>query len=200
MSLLSTLAQSMEYDSSTYDLYSDSTYNTTQMSSADAAAAAAAFAAMMGFFVIATLIGYVIGAFLLSRIFIKAGVEQWKAWVPIYNTWVMLELGDQKGYWAVLMLIPIVNIVALVFLIIAEYKIGLKLGKEGPFVLLAIFLPIVWLIWLAFDKSTWQGANPLTPQPATAGAAPAAVPPMSETPANNNQEPPVPPQTPPTVN
>jgi hypothetical protein len=198
MSFLSTLAQSMEYDSSTYDLYSDSAYDTTtQMSSADAAVAAAALATMMGFVLIATLVGYVLGAFLLSRIFKKAGVEQWKAWVPIYNTWVMLELGEQKGYWAVLMLIPVVNLVALVFLIIAEYKIGLKLGKEGPFVLLAIFLPIVWLIWLAFDKSTWQGAA--QPVAAPVGPAPAAVPPTSETPASNNQEPPVPPQTPPTA-
>jgi hypothetical protein len=199
MSFLTTLAQSMEYDTSTYDssLFNDSAYNTTttQMSSADAAAAAAAFAVMMGFVLISAVIGYVVGALLLSRIFKKAGVEPWKAWVPIYNTWVMLELGDQKGYWAVLMLIPVVNLVALVFLIIAEYKIGLKLGKEGPFVLLAIFLPIVWLIWLAVDKSTWQGAKPVA-QPATAGAAPAAVPPAA-TPANDNQEPPVPPQTPP---
>lgn len=199
MSFLSTVAQSMEYDTSTYDLYSDSTYNTTtQLSSTDAAAAGAAFAAMMVFVLIATVISYVIGALLLSRIFKKAGVEPWKAWVPIYNTWVMLELGDQKGYWAVLMLIPVVNLVAFVFLIIAEYHIGLKLGKEGPFVLLAIFLPIVWLIWLAVDKSTWQGAKPVA-QPATAGVAPAAVPPVNEAPTNNNQEPPVPPQTPPTA-
>ena len=59
------------------------------------------------------------------------------------------------------------------------YKIGLKLGKEGAFVLLAIFLPIVWLIWLAVDKSTWKGASlpgtaPTTPQPGAQPPAPAA--------------------------
>lgn len=199
MSILSTLAQTMEYDQSLYDSSSyDSSYNaaTQGMSSADAAVAAAAAATMMVFVLVSALIGYVIGAFLLSRIFKKAGVEPWKAWVPIYNTWVMMELGDQKGYWAVLMLIPVVNIVAVIFLIIAEYKIGLKLGKEGAFVLLAIFLPIVWLIWLAFDKSTWEGKGPAA-QPAVAGAPNVAA---SEMPADDTPKPPVPPQTPPTAN
>ena len=41
---------------------------------------------------------------------------------------------------------------------IAMYNIGLKLGKEGIFVLLAIFLSPVWLTWLAVDKSVWNDA------------------------------------------
>lgn len=111
---------------------------------------------------------YVIFAFLLGRIFAKAGVPQWKAWVPIYSNWVMLELGDQQGFWAVLALIPFVNLVSTIFMFIAMYKIGLKLGKDGAFVLLAIFLPAVWFIWLAVDKSTWQGAKPAAATPPTA--------------------------------
>ena len=102
----------------------------------------------------------------------------------------MLELGGQKGWWAILMLVPVVNIVALVFYFIAAYYIGLKLGKEGVFVLLAIFLPIVWLIWLAFDKSTWNNAAP-----AAAVAAPAPAHPV-DTPVEE-PKPPVPPTTPP---
>lgn len=101
-------------------------------------------------------------------IFKKAGVPAWKAWVPIYSTWVMLELGDQPGWWVLLNFVPFVNLVALVFMYIAMYNIGLKLQKEGWFVILAIFLPIVWLIWLALDKSTWQGsAAPAEQQPPT---------------------------------
>lgn len=188
MSILSILGQSNygQYDSS---LFNDS-YQNVQTS--DAAVAAAAVG-MFVFILIGTIIGYVLNAFLLSRIFKKAGIEPWKAWVPIYNSWVMLELGEQKGWWAVLLLVPFVNFVALVFLIIAEYNIGLKFGKEGVFVLLAIFLPIVWLAWLAFDKSTWKGATPVL---ATAGTAP--VQPTEATTPRNTQ-PPVPPQTPPTA-
>ncbi len=107
------------------------------------------------FLLVFSVIGYAIQAFLVGRLFKKADVPQWIAWVPVYNVWKLLELGNQQGFWAVLMLVPFINIISLIFLIIAMYHIGKKLGKEGWFVLLAIFIPIVWLIWLGFDDSKW---------------------------------------------
>ena len=86
-------------------------------------------------------------------------MSSWKAWVPVYSSWILLELGGQRGYWAVILPIPAVNIVAILFMFMAMYTIGLKFGKEGAFVLLAIFLPIVWLIWLALDDSTWRSKS-----------------------------------------
>lgn len=150
--------------------YYDPSYNNTDFSSTtnvDPAAAAGVFMVVMMFALIVAVVSYVVFAFLLGRIFAKAGVPQWKAWVPIYNNWTLLELGDQHGVWAVLALIPVINIVSAVFMFIAMYHIGLKLGKEGVFILWAIFLPIVWFIWLAVDKSTWKGR---------VAAAPAAAP------------------------
>ena len=161
MSLLSQFAQYSDYNS-----YTDAT-----SSEVDPAVAAAVFAGMMLFTFVFIALTYVIHAFLLSRIFQKAGVEQWKAWVPVYNSWVLLELGGQQGFWAILLFIPFVNIVSVIFIIIAMYEIGLKLGKSGAFVLLAIFVPIVWMIWLAFDSSTWPGKKAV----ATADAAKAAT-------------------------
>jgi hypothetical protein len=99
---------------------------------------------------------YAIHAFLMSRIFKKAGVKQWIAWVPFYNTWKLLELGGQQGFWAVLAIIPLVNIVSAVFMYIAMYHIGLKLGKSDAWVVLAIFLPTIWMAILAFDSSKWH--------------------------------------------
>lgn len=191
MSFLSNLAQSYDYSqyNSLYNESADQMTTAQQNVQASDAALAAMAAGTVIFVLIITIAAYAINAFLLGRIFKKAGVEQWKAWVPVYNSWVMLELGDQKGWWAVLMLVPFVNIVALIFLIIAEYNIGLKFGKEGVFVLLAIFIPIVWLAWLAFDKSTWKGTVPAA---ATAGVAPTQ-------PQNAEAEvskPPVPPKNP----
>jgi hypothetical protein len=175
MKFLSLLGQaSGEYysDPSTYDpsLY-DTSYNTAANNAQLSDAAVAGMTAFILIFALVVIVlSYVISAFLLGRIFKKAGVEQWKAWVPVYNNWILLELGDQKGFWAVLALVPFVNIVSVVFMFIAMYNIGLKLGKESWFVLLAIFLPIVWLIWLAFDKSTWKGTVPA--KTATANSAP----------------------------
>jgi hypothetical protein len=176
MKLLSLFAQADGYSTDPY-MYDTSTYETynsagTQISN-ETAVAVLLFTLI--FSLVIGLIVYAISAFLLGRIFKKAGVEAWKAWVPVYNMWVLLELGGQKGFWAVLALVPVVNIVSIVFLIIAQYNIGLKLQKEGWFVLLAIFLSPVWLIWLAFDKSTWEGKGTASPEAATANGAPAST-------------------------
>lgn len=136
--------------------YSDSYYTTYSTDNYDTGAAAAA-GVMAGIWI--GLIAYVLSAIFLGMIFKKAGEPMWKAWVPIYNSWTLLQLGGQNGIWAVLALIPFVNIVAAVFMYIAMYYVGKNLGKSGTFVLLAIFLPIVWLIWLAVDNSTWKGAK-----------------------------------------
>lgn len=138
----------------------DSSYGTA--SSADPSA-------MIGILVAGLLIGviaYVVTSFFLGKLFKKAGVEAWKAWVPVYNQWVFLELGGQKGWISLLYLagvVPLVGfigvIVAAVFSCIAAYRIGLNFGKEGVFVLLYIFLGIVWIIWLAVDKTAvWKPA------------------------------------------
>lgn len=98
---------------------------------------------------------YLLVAFLIGRIFKKAGKQQWPAYVPIYNHWKLLELGDQSGFWALLAFIPYVNVVSLIFTYIAMHHIGLKLDKAKWFVVVAIFLPLIWFIWLAFDDSKW---------------------------------------------
>lgn len=140
--------------------YYTSPYYDTGSSEVTGAVAAGAILTFVLFAFLLAAAFYVVTALLLGRIFKKAGVESWKAWVPVYNGWTLLELGGQQGFWAVLALIPGVNIVSAVFMYIAMYNIGLKFGKEGAFVLLAIFLPIVWFIWLAVDDSTWNGKKP----------------------------------------
>jgi hypothetical protein len=144
----------------------DYNYNYTYDTSSADVATGAANVAFFGIFFLSALVFilacYAIGAFLLGRLFKKAGVPQWVAWVPVYNTWKLLELGGQQGFWAVLAFIPFLNIVAAIFLYLSMYEIGKKLGKEGWFVVLAIFVPIVWLIWLGFDDSKWPKEKTVT--------------------------------------
>jgi len=114
--------------------------------------------------IVATVILYVIVSLCLMTIFKKAGVKNaWAAWVPYYNSWKTLQIGGQQGFWAILSVIPLVNIVAAVFLYIAMYHIGKKLGKSDAFILFAIFIPIVWYIWLAVDDSKWNDAASTAP-------------------------------------
>jgi len=149
----------MDYYDNSYD--PNLAYPTTHAATnADSVATAIVAGLIILTAVVVFIIVYAVGAFLLSRIFKKAGAPQWAAWVPIYSTWKLLEIGGQQGFWAVLALIPIVNIVSLVFVYIAMYHIGKKLGKEDWFILLAIFLPVVWIIWLGFDDSNWPTDKP----------------------------------------
>lgn len=120
---------------------------------------------------------YVLYAWLLSRVFRKAGIPAWKAWVPVYNLWVFLELGGQPGWIAILSVIPAAGIVATVFLCIAAYHIGLAFKKEGAWVVLYIFLPWLWIAIVGLDSSRWEpwlspvppvyGANIVPPMPPT---------------------------------
>lgn len=155
MGMLSYIAQAP-----TYYHYSDGYYTTGY--SDEAASVAAVLAFMFLFFLIAIAL-YVIIALSLMKIFKKAGVKPWIAWVPFYNNWKTLELGGQQGFWAVLAIIPVISLVSAVFMYIAMYHIGKKLGKDDAFVLVAIFLPIVWYIWLAVDDSKWNEQGSTAP-------------------------------------
>jgi hypothetical protein len=145
-------------------LYSDPSYG-------------AALAVAAVFFVIAVIFGliaYVIGSFFLMKIFEKAGVQgKWRAWIPVYNTMIFAKLGDLNPLWLlvlwgagiVLNWIPVIGfigslafIAAGVYMVLAAYRVGLKLQKEAVWVILYIFLSIVWLGIAAFDKSRWNTA------------------------------------------
>lgn len=115
-----------------------------------------AFGSMVFGLFILTVFSYIFVSFLLGRVFKKAGIQQWIAWVPVYNIWKTLEIGGQQPYWALIALIPFAGLVSLIFLYMAMYEIGKNLGKSGWFVLLAIFLPVVWMMWLGFDDSRWK--------------------------------------------
>ncbi len=159
-------------------------YQSTEAATA-ATDAAGVLAALLLFVLVVLLVSYVFTGITLSRIFKKAGQSGSAAWIPIYNNWKMIELGGQKGFWAVLTLVPVINIVALVYTYIAMHRIGLRFGKSDAFVLLAILFTPAWALILAFDKSTWQGdstnANPQAMAP-NSGSVP-FVPPTDASPA-----------------
>ena len=135
----------------------------------------AAVAALFGLVVVGFILaiaGYVLSSLFLMKIFEKAGVTgKWRAWVPVYNSMVFLKLGDLSpwlilyaaGGAIVLSWIPVLNIFAGLFslaatvvMVLAAYRVGQKLQKDGAWVALYIFLSIVWLGIAAFDKSRWN--------------------------------------------
>jgi signal peptidase I len=59
-------------------------------------------------YLIQTLIVF-LPSFGLSRLFEKAGVEKWKAYIPFYNTWVMETLARRPRHWVFWQFIPVVG-------------------------------------------------------------------------------------------
>ncbi|MDR1185465.1 MAG: DUF5684 domain-containing protein [Coriobacteriales bacterium] len=109
------------------------------------------------------IIVYCISAFFMMKLFRKANVEAWKAWVPFVNNWTFLKLGGYPG-WIILFafagFIPFIgwlgSIAVVVFCCMAAHQIGLKLHKDGVWVVLFIFVSIVWMGICGLDRSTWD--------------------------------------------
>lgn len=144
------------------------TFETNTMTGAEAAGAGAFFFGWM-------MIWLVILVVLLVaywKVFTKAGQPGWASLIPIYNTYVMLKIAGRPGWWLLLLLIPFVNIVALLFVSI---DIAKAFGKDEIFgvVLLWLLTPIGASI-LGFGDAKYQGSAapvaPVAPAPPVAPA------------------------------
>ncbi|MCV3212472.1 DUF5684 domain-containing protein [Plectonema radiosum NIES-515] len=89
------------------------------------------------------LAAYIFGSYCFYKIYQKLGEPNaWFAWVPILNNWIMYKAGDQSPWWTIGIFIPLVNFVALIFLIVAFVNIVKKLGKN-PWLILLMIIPII---------------------------------------------------------
>jgi signal peptidase I len=59
-------------------------------------------------YLIGTLIVF-LPSFGIAKLFTKAGVESWKAYVPFYNTWIMQGLAQRPKHWVFWQFIPVVG-------------------------------------------------------------------------------------------
>lgn len=59
-------------------------------------------------YLIGTLIAW-LPAFGLAKLFPKAGVASWKAWIPFYNTWVIQGITGRPKHWVFWQFIPVVG-------------------------------------------------------------------------------------------
>lgn len=83
-------------------------------------------------------------------VFQKAGEEGWAAIIPFYNKYVLYKITWGNGWYFLLLLIPIANIV---IDIITKIKLAKAFGKGGGWACGLIFLYPVFLCITAFDKS-----------------------------------------------
>ncbi|GGH69688.1 DUF5684 domain-containing protein [Phaeocystidibacter marisrubri] len=96
----------------------------------------------------------IIGIATQWKIFTKAGKPGWASLIPIYNIIVLLEIVGKPWYWFFLMMIPLVNIIFLVWVINLLSK---SFGKDEGFTVGLILLGIVFYPILAFGNAQYQG-------------------------------------------
>lgn len=142
----------------------DYTYTTTTTTTTNDAAALAALSAFFMAYFVFVIVLYLVTAFILSKVFVKAGKPAWAAFVPIYNGWVLFEIGGKPGWWILTSLIPFVGpLVALVLYIIVSLEIAKRFGKSSTFGILGLWLfSIIGYAILAFDDSKYSGGAKVT--------------------------------------
>src|SRR5690349_17604779 len=89
-------------------------------------------------------------AFGLSKLFEKAGIPSWKAWVPFYNTWEIVKVAKIRKHWFFWQFIPVAGWFISIWLLVEFVKLFGRfrfLDHVGAALLSVIYFPI-----LANDK------------------------------------------------
>jgi hypothetical protein len=86
-------------------------------------------------------------------VFTKAGQPGWACLIPIYNGVIMCRIAGKPGWWVLLMMIPLVNIVVAFIVFIAFAK---NFGKGTGFALGLIFLGFIFFPMLAWGDAKYQ--------------------------------------------
>jgi hypothetical protein len=90
----------------------------------------------------------VVGIFMIAsvwKVHTKAGESGWSCLIPIYNAWIWIRIARKPGWWLLLLLIPLVNIVVAFML---NNAVARNFGKSTAFgvgisLLGFIFIPIL---------------------------------------------------------
>src|SRR5512133_2820007 len=105
------------------------------------------------------------------KIFTKAGKPGWACIIPIYNIIVLLEIVGKPWWWFLLMLIPLVN---MVFVIWTLNLLSKSFGHDVGFTLGLLFLGFIFFPILGLGESKYNGpagmAQAQAPAPAAATA------------------------------
>ncbi len=88
------------------------------------------------------------------RVYEKADQPGWAVLIPFYNYYVLLKIVGKPGWWLLWFLVPLVNIVVVIWV---TNLLSKSFGKNVAFTLGLIFLPVIFYPILGFGKAEYQG-------------------------------------------
>jgi len=102
------------------------------------------------------LIGYLLYAFALVGVFRKADEPVWQAFIPIWNSIILIKISGRPIWWIILLLIPIVNLVVAILIL---HGLSTSFGHGAGFTVGLFFLSLIFLFILGYDSTTYRGAT-----------------------------------------
>lgn len=107
--------------------------------------------------VVGAIIGLVVGLVVLIamwKVFTKADQPGWAVLIPIYNLYVLTQVVGRPGWWLIMFLIPLVNVI---FMFIIMFDLAKAFGKGAGFALGLIFLNLIFILILGFGNAEYVG-------------------------------------------
>ena len=141
-------------------------YNySTSYTSADLAAAGLTSGVVIVYSII-TIVIAVLSIIAMWKIFTKAGKPGWASIIPVYNMVVLYQIVGLNPLLLLILIgaiIPFVNFLVMIALfvlgIISNLRLAKAFGKGTGFAVGLIFLPFIFQLILAFDKSEYVGVE-----------------------------------------
>lgn len=131
----------------TYSTYPTATYTT-------AATGAGLFAGFFGFLFFLFIIAWVVLVIIAEwKIFKKAGKEGWKALIPIYNAYTLLQILNMEPMLCFLTIIPGANFMLGIVMCV---KLAKSFGKSTGFAVGLILLEPIFEMILAFGDAKYK--------------------------------------------
>jgi signal peptidase I len=112
-------------------------------------------------------LGLVLASFFgLSKLFAKASVESWKAFIPFYNFYCLSKILEKPWWWCLIMIVPGVNI-----LMYGVYGFNVARAYSKPAtkdLIFASILPYVFFLIAGFDETAkFVGLKKYEKEPST---------------------------------
>jgi len=102
------------------------------------------------------LVFYILVAVGLWKVFTKAGYPGILAIIPFVNLVFLVKIAGLSGWFALLYLIPVANVI---LAIIVAFKLGQRFGKGGVFSFFLLFLfPYIGYLILGFGDARYSKA------------------------------------------
>ncbi len=88
------------------------------------------------------------------KIYVKAGYDGWMSIIPFLNIYILLKIVGKPGWWLILFLIPIVNVVISIWI---TNLLSSSFGKDVGFTLGLLFLGPIFYPILGFGSAQYVG-------------------------------------------